>query len=116
MSPIPNVFSGEGAAEPEHQELPVPDEALTGKPIITSGTAGPGVVELCRRLAELGHETDVSRGLNPFAIYGPAEHAAVESFRADAEVEEDPEAFGGREEARAHVGPATWAALIEATG
>ncbi|MFL5901247.1 MAG: peptidoglycan-binding protein [Solirubrobacterales bacterium] len=90
-------------------------------PILASGSAGAPVFELCGMLAELGYETDVTRGTNAFGVFGPAEAAAVERFRQEHGVLEDPTGFGGESAdavrlAAAHVGPWTWEALRRATG
>jgi peptidoglycan hydrolase-like protein with peptidoglycan-binding domain len=91
------------------------------KPILASGSAGAAVFELCGLLSELDYETDVTRGVNAFGVYGPAEATAVQRFREDYGVREDPTGFGGESEdavrlAAAHVGPWTWEGLLRATG
>ncbi len=91
------------------------------KPILASGSAGAAVFELCGLLAELDYETDVTTGSNAFGVYSSAEATAVQRFRQDFGVREDPSGFGGESEesvrlAAAHVGPWTWEALLRATG
>lgn len=80
---------------------------------LTSGSAGPDVAELCELLRRLGYETSYSQGENPFAILAASELAAVERFRSDYGVQEDPSAFAAHEAAN-HVGPWTWEALNRA--
>lgn len=83
-------------------------------PILTSGSGGVEVAELCQQLARLGYKTSVSRGENPFATLDPSVMAAVNQFRDDYGVREDPDGFGGEAAARNHVGPYTWEALDRA--
>lgn len=85
------------------------------RPILSSGSAGGDVAELCRLLKAVGIETPTSEGANPFCILGPGEAAAIDRFRADYGVREDASAFGGDEQLAArHVGPWTWEALYRA--
>lgn len=91
-----------------------------GRPILVSGSAGPEVLDLSQRLAALGYDSSTTRGENPFLHVDQSVLAAVEQFRRDYDVQEDPEAFGGdnpegRRLAQAHIGPLTWAALIRAS-
>jgi peptidoglycan hydrolase-like protein with peptidoglycan-binding domain len=86
-------------------------------PILASGSAGAAVNDLASRLALLGYQTDISRGENPFGVLTDKVLAAVERFREDYGVQEDPTPFGGdtdrsRRRAAAIVGPYTWEALI----
>jgi hypothetical protein len=83
-------------------------------PILTSGSGGVEVAELAQKLAALGYRTSISRGENPFATLDPSVMAAVNQFRDDYGVREDPGSFGGEEIARNHVGPYTWEALDRA--
>lgn len=90
------------------------------KPILTSGSAGPEVLELAQRLDVLGYETTISKGENPMAVLDPSVSSAVAQFRQDYGVREDPEPFGGATEegqraAANHVGPWTWEAVIRAS-
>jgi hypothetical protein len=87
---------------------------LHDKPILTSGSGGPAVFQLCNALNELGYETSVSRGENPYGIVDGSVATAVQQFRADRGVEEDAAAFGGEDLAKSHIGPATWIALRDA--
>lgn len=105
--------------EQDERELVERQRRLEGKPILSGGSAGPAVFELGRLLAEAGFETSISRGENAYGVYDASVQAAVDAFRADYDVEEDAAAFGagdqGRRTAAAVVGPATWAALLDAT-
>lgn len=92
-------------------------------PILSSGS-GMGdswaVNELARRLHVLGYQTSSSAGRNPWGVLDDSIMTAVEQFRQDHGVEEDPTGWGGnthasREKAAAHVGPWTWEALIRAS-
>lgn len=102
-----------------------PDSDVTpraGLPLLVSGgSTGPGPLAqgLFTALAELGYETPISRGANPFGIIGPEELTAVSQFRRDYGVQEDPEAFGGdnaqgRAVADSHIGPWTGEAILRA--
>lgn len=92
-------------------------------PILTAGAGGEqawAVRELARRLQVLGYQTDVGTTNNPFATVTSSVMGAVEHFREEHNVEEDPTAFGGntaaaRSRAATHVGPWTWEALIRAS-
>jgi hypothetical protein len=88
----------------------------TGKPTLSSGSGGVPVAELASLLHELGYETSVSRGENSFSILDGSIMAAVDQFRSEYGVEEDPSGFRSRAEAATHVGPWTWEALLRATG
>jgi peptidoglycan hydrolase-like protein with peptidoglycan-binding domain len=82
---------------------------------LTSGEAGPLVAELAARLHELGYPTSISRGENPYTVFDHSVMAAVERFRADYGVEEDPTPYSGAraaDQAAAHVGPYTWEGII----
>lgn len=112
-----DAIGGDVPAEDERAVI-ARQRRLEGKPILTSGTAGAAVEELCRLLAGAGYETSVSKGENAYSVYDPSVQAAVEQFRSDHDVEEDPSSFGagdqGRRLAAAHVGPETWTALLDA--
>lgn len=92
-----------------------------GLPLLSSGSADPIVLEVCRALAELddAYATPSSRGENAAGVLGPEELQAFRHFRADYSVSEDPTAFGGdnpitREIAENHVGPWTLEAILRA--
>lgn len=89
-------------------------EPAEGMPILASGSAGASVTRLCQQLAKAGFETPVSRGENPLAVLGAGELTAVQAFRRERGVSEDPSAFsGGAVQAERCVGPWTWTALLE---
>ena len=89
-------------------------------PILCSGSAGAEVLGLAQLLLELGYETDITAGRNAFCVLSSSELAAVERFRAEYGVREDPSGFGSGEEAervaRSHVAVWTWEGLLRATG
>jgi peptidoglycan hydrolase-like protein with peptidoglycan-binding domain len=89
-------------------------------PILVSGSADPIVADLGRRLDVLGYGNSVSEGANPFGIVDESIFNAVERFREDYGVEEDPTPYGGTTTAatlRAAqvIGPYTWEAVIRAS-
>ena len=92
-------------------------------PILSSGSGGDqswAVAELARRLKILGITTSVGTAQNPFAVLDQSVMSAVERFREEHNVHEDPTAFGGntsagRQRASAHIGPWTWEAVIRAS-
>lgn len=86
-------------------------------PTLGSGAAGPMVADLAVRLHALGYATSIARGENPYAVLDHSVLTAVETFRREYGVEEDPTPYGGRSnqavaEAASYVGPYTWEALI----
>lgn len=86
------------------------------RPTLSSGSGGEPVAELASLLHELGYETSISHGENPFSVLDGSIMAAVERFRSEHGVEEDPSGFRDRAEAAQHVGPWTWEALLRAAG
>lgn len=101
-------------ADQEPDSAQAPKVIAHGKPILTSGSGGPVVHELGALLAELGYESSVSRGENPFAIVDPSVLEAVQAFRRDHDVAEAVESFPEADRDR-YVGPVTWQALLDAT-
>jgi hypothetical protein len=87
-----------------------------GRPVLSSLSAGEAVKELGALLAELGYETSISKGRNPFGVLDETVASAVERFREDYDVAEDPSQFAHDRKAAAlsHVGPWTWEALLRA--
>jgi hypothetical protein len=89
-------------------------------PILTTGSGGAAVSELASRLNILGYKSDIARGENPFSTLTQDVMSAVEEFREDYHVEEDPTPYGGntsrsRQRAANTVGPYTWEALVRAS-
>lgn len=85
-----------------------------GRTLVTPGSAGPEVRDLCLRLHKLGYDTTVTTdgGSNPFNLCDQSVVTAVRSFQADHDVVEDVEpSLAGL----TVVGAKTWAALIRAT-
>lgn len=93
-----------------------------GRPILASGSIdlGPGpavagaVTELGQLLALIGYPNSVSRGQNHLGIVDDSIMGAVEKFRDDFDVREDPSGWqrNGRVNAQTHVGPWTWEAIL----
>lgn len=88
-------------------------------PILTSGSADPVVHDLGRKLGQLGYPNSVSRGENPFGVVDQTVLNAVETFRQQYGVQEDPSPFGGKTDhgrrlAAAHIGPWTTEAILRA--
>lgn len=89
------------------------------RPTLSSGSADPAVVELAGQLHDLGYESSISQGENPFHLVDGSVLAAVRQFRRDYGVQEDPTGFGGdndhgRAVADNHIGPWTWEAIARA--
>lgn len=80
--------------------------------MVSSGSAGPEVVELAALLAHLGYGTNISAGQNPHAIYDNGVSEAVAKFCADYGVQEDPKVLAAR--TADTVGPWIWEALTRA--
>lgn len=87
-----------------------------GRPMLTSGSSDPRVNELGQLLGLLGYSNSVSEGKNPQAIVDETVMGAVDGFRRDYGVEEDPSQFprDGKNNAQSHVGPWTWEAILRA--
>jgi peptidoglycan hydrolase-like protein with peptidoglycan-binding domain len=88
--------------------------------ILAVGAQGPEVGELARRLHVLGYATSIGTGTNPYSVLTDDVLGAVDRFREDFGVLEDPSGFGGagakaKAKAAAHVGPWTWEAVIRAS-
>jgi peptidoglycan hydrolase-like protein with peptidoglycan-binding domain len=115
---IPQPGVDRGPLEPDEPN-PAPVVPRAGLPLISSGSQGPEVRDLAVRLGELGYANSISRGSvdNPYAVYDDSVAGAVEGFRRDYDVEEDPSAFirDSRANALSHVGPWTQEAIIRAS-
>ena len=87
-----------------------------GRPVLTGGSVGPDVIELGVLLGLLGYDNSVSRGENPQGVYDDSIDAAVEGFRRDYDVQEDPSQFARdrANNARSHVAAWTWEAVLRA--
>jgi peptidoglycan hydrolase-like protein with peptidoglycan-binding domain len=90
---------------------------IHGRPMLTSGSAGDDVVELGQKLGLLGYDNSISKGLNPNGVFDDSIAGAVDAFRRDYDVAEDPSQFprNARENAASHVGPWTWEGLLRVT-
>jgi hypothetical protein len=89
-------------------------------PILSLGSQGSTVADLAGRLHLLGYDTDITRGENMFNTLTESVMGAVDQFREDYNVQEDPTPYGGRtakaaERAAAIVGPYTWEAILRAS-
>jgi peptidoglycan hydrolase-like protein with peptidoglycan-binding domain len=121
----PNYSDWPKKGDTRAQPWETPDSGVTpraGLPLLVSGGAtgpDPTAQALFTALAELGYETPISRGANPFGTIGAEELAAVRQFRRDYGVRENPEAFGGDNPqgnmvAESHIGPYTGEAILRA--
>jgi peptidoglycan hydrolase-like protein with peptidoglycan-binding domain len=87
------------------------------RPNLAPGTAGGEVHELAQLLAELGYPNTISQGKNPSNVFDPSIESAVQRFREDYDVSEDPASYRGRAaQAAVTVGPYTWEALFRVQG
>ena len=78
--------------------------------LLIVGSAGDDVYEVAAALARLGYPTSISRGENPQNLFTEAEREAVNSFRRDYGIEEDPALT--KASTPDVVGPWTWEALF----
>jgi hypothetical protein len=103
--------------DPRDEDAEVLVEVRVGLPLLTHGSQGPEVRELGQRLGELGYENSVTRGANPYGVYDDSVHAAVEGFRRDYDVAEDPSAFvrDPKAQSASHTGPWTQEAILRAS-
>jgi hypothetical protein len=83
------------------------------KPILAAGTAGSAVEELGGLLAKVGYPNSISRGQNHAFSFDDTIASAIESFKRDFHVTEDPSQFRPGE-AEHIVGPWLWEALLRA--
>jgi hypothetical protein len=102
--------------DPRDDDARTPVEPRAGLPLLTYGSQGAEVRQLGQGLAELGYPNSVSEGTNPYGLYDESVHRAVESFRRDYDVAEDPSAFirDGKTQATTHAGPWTQEAVLRA--
>lgn len=85
--------------------------------VLTSGSAHDDVHVLGAMLAELGYETSVSRGENPFGIVDDGIIAAVNLYRAAAGIEQECDVPGVAVEQRARwIGPNFWDGALTPAG
>lgn len=113
---VPKVMDAEwpfaGYSGPQPWEADNPPALTQNHLMISSGFAGPEVVELAGLLAHLGFGTSISGGQNPHAIYDSGVSDAVRAFCQAYGVEEDPKVRAARTEDT--VGPWIWEALTRA--
>jgi len=87
------------------------------RPNLAPGSQGGEVHELAQLLAELGYPNKISRGENPLNLYDESVEAAVQQFREDYDIAEDPASYRGRQaQANVTAGPYTWEAAFRAVG
>jgi hypothetical protein len=101
-----------GYTGPQPWEAENPPALTQNHLMISSGFAGPAVVELAGLLAHLGFGTSISAGQNPHAIYDSGVSDAVRAFCQAYGVVEDPAVRAARTEDT--VGPWIWEALCRA--
>jgi len=106
--------------EPGQDPDEMPVRLSHNKPILVSGAGGDEVRDLGQRLGELGYESSVTRGENPFNVFDVSLETAVSAFCRDYNVQEDPSGFGGNNPAGValaaqHVGPWVWEAVLRAS-
>ena len=106
---LPRDWPRKGYHGPQPWEVDEPPALTHGHGFIASGEAGEDVELACRLLAYAGYETSVSRGENPLAVWGESERQAVDAFRRDYGIEEDPAVVSAT--VTGVVGPWTWEAL-----
>jgi hypothetical protein len=83
------------------------------KPLLTAGMAGDAVRELASLLKAAGYDTSISRGQNWTGSFDDTVTAAVNAFKRDFHVVEDPSQFNNDlQQAERFVGPYIWEALI----
>ena len=103
------------------EDKDVPVNVTHPYPTVTEGEAGEAVRDLGQRLSDLGYETSIVDGTNPFNVFDASVVRAVEKFRDDYGVQEAPtEAFGGdttegRQRANRFVSAYTWEAIVRAS-
>jgi hypothetical protein len=87
-----------------------------GRPTISMLSTGDPVRELAELLALLGYETSISRGTNALAVFDESVAAAVDSFKRDYDVEEDPSGFprDSKDSVQRFVSSWTWEGLLRA--
>lgn len=84
------------------------------KPLLTSGMAGEPVHELAMLLANIGYPSSISKGQNPTYAFDESVQAAVNLFKREYHVAEDPSQFPVQHDPELYVGPWLWEALIRA--
>lgn len=116
VAPQPKVMPPEwpcaGYTGPQPWEADNPPTLTQNHLMVSSGSAGPDVVELAALLAHLGYASSISGGKNPHAIYDTGVSDAVRTFCRDYNVEEDPAVRQARTQDT--VGPWIWEALTRA--
>jgi hypothetical protein len=105
--------------EPGARDTITPIVVPAGTPMLAPGTQGEDVRQVAVRLGELGYENTISRGNpdNAFYVFDDSVSAAVDSFRRDYNVREDPSSFlrDRDQQASTIAGPWTVYAIVRAS-
>lgn len=109
---LPPEWPYAGYDGPQPWEVSQPPQITHDRGFVASGAAGERVVELAACLAHLGYGSSISEGKNPHDIYGASERAAVDAFRRDYGVIEEPSIV--KATTPSVVGVWTWEALFRA--
>lgn len=107
---MPEEWPVKAYSGPQPWQVNRPPAITHDRRILISGSAGDDVLELAACLGRVGYETSISRGENALAVFGGAERAAVEAFKRDYGIEEDPAIIAAA--TADAVGPWTWQALF----
>jgi peptidoglycan hydrolase-like protein with peptidoglycan-binding domain len=107
---LPGTWPSKGYTGPQPWEVDEPPALGHREGLLLVGSAGDDVRTLCALLAYAGYPTDVAEGKdNPLSVFDASVKAAVESFRRDYGIKEDPAIIAASTNDVA--GPWTWAAL-----
>jgi hypothetical protein len=104
-----------GPGERNNVSPVLPREGLA---MLSSGSQGQMVRDLAVRLADLGYPSSITRGVdNPFNVVDDSLLQAVEAFRRDYGVSEDPSAFvrDAANNVLSHIGPWSQEAILRAS-
>lgn len=109
---MPAEWPHAGYDGPQPWEADNPPALTQNHLMVSSGSAGPEVVELAALLAHLGYGSSITEGRNPHAIYDSSAADAVRAFCSEYGVAEDPKVLAARTADTA--GPWIWEALTRA--
>lgn len=112
VNEMPDEWPCKGYNGPQPWQVSNPPELSHDRGLISSGSAGELVVELGAMLCALGYTNEIGEGKNPHAIFGKSELDALEQFRKEFGVVEDPAIT--RATMPSTVGPWTWETLFRA--
>lgn len=112
------VSATERQLEPGAPDTVSPLQPREGLPMLAQGSQGPEVRRIAVALGELGYSNSISRGSidNAYNVVDDSVLAAIEAFRRDYNVAEDPSQFPRDPQANAasHIGPWTQEAILRA--